>query len=78
MLSYLAFRTTSWDFQTNIKTVHDVTEFDNDWYEYVEFGTTNPLPILLQRNGFSQESATYIRNHKEEYVVHDGSGGELK
>lgn len=65
-------------FSNEYKKVHDVTEFDNDWYEYVEFGTTNPLSILLQRNGFSRESATYIRNHKEEYVVHDGSGGELK
>lgn len=65
-------------FSNEYKKVHDVTEFDNNWYEYVEFGTTNSLTILLQRNGFSRESATYIRNHKEEYVVHDGSGGELK
>lgn len=65
-------------FSNEYKKVHDVTEFDNNWYEYVEFGTTNPLTILLQRNGFSRESATYIRNHKDEYVVHDGSGGELK
>ncbi|MDZ5508126.1 DEAD/DEAH box helicase [Enterococcus cecorum] len=65
-------------FSNEYKKVHNVTEFDNNWYEYVEFGTTNPLTILLQRNGFSRESATYIRNHKDEYVVHDGSGGELK
>lgn len=77
MLSYLAFRITSLDYQMN-KKVHDVTEFDNNWYEHVEFETTNPLTILLQRNGFSRESTTYIRNHKEEYVVYDISGGELK
>ena len=65
-------------FSNEYKKVHDVTEFDNNWYEYVEFGTTNPLTILLQRNGFSRESATYIRNHKDEYVVHDGSNDELK
>lgn len=65
-------------FSNEYKKVRDVTEFDNNWYEYVEFGTTNPLTILLQRNDFSRESATYIRNHKDEYVVHDGSGGELK
>lgn len=65
-------------FSNEYKKIHDVTEFDNNWYEYVEFGTTNPLTILLQRNGFSRESATYIRNHKDEYVVHDGSGDELK
>lgn len=44
----------------------------------MEFGTTNFLTILLQRNGFSRESATYIRNHKVDYVVHDGITGELK
>lgn len=27
----------------------------NNWYEYVEYGTTNPLTVLLQRNGFSRE-----------------------
>lgn len=65
-------------FSNEYKKVHNVTEFDNNWYEYVEFGTTNPLTILLQRNGFSRESATFIRNHKDEYVVHDGSSDELK
>ena len=58
--------------------MHGVKEFDNNWYEYVEFGTTNPLTILLQRNGFSRDSATYIREHKDEYVVHDGDGEKLK
>lgn len=65
-------------FSNEYKKVHNVTEFDNNWYEYVEFGTTNPLTILLQRNGFSRESATYIRNHKDEYVVHDGDREDLK
>lgn len=49
----------------------------NDWYEYVEFGTTNPLTILLQRSGFSRESALYIKEHHE-YVIRDGSTGQLK
>ena len=40
----------------------------NDWYEYVEYGTTNPLTIFLQRNGFSRETAMYIREH-DEYIV---------
>lgn len=26
--------------------------FKNDWYEYVEYGSTNELTIFLQRNGF--------------------------
>ena len=55
-----------------------MTEFDNNWYKYIEFWITNPLTILLQRNGFSRDSATYIRNQKEEYVVHDADGEKLK
>jgi hypothetical protein len=65
-------------FSNEYKKIHRVTEFTNNWYEFVEFGTTNPLMILLQRNGFNRESAIYIRQHQEEYVVHDGSEGELK
>ena len=49
----------------------------NNWYEYVEYGTTNPLTILLQRNGFSRESARFIKEHPE-YVEKDGSTGVLK
>ena len=45
--------------------------------EYVEYGTTNPLTILLQRNGFSRESARFIKENPE-YVVKDGSTGKLK
>ena len=49
-------------FSNEYKTFHGVEQFDNDWYEYVEYGTTNPLTILLQRFGFTRESSTYIRN----------------
>lgn len=49
----------------------------NNWYEYVEYGTTNPLTILLQRNGFSRESARFIKENPD-YVVKDGSTGQLK
>ena len=55
-------------FSNEYKRVHNVSEFSNNWYEYVVFGTTNPLTILLQRNGFSREAATYIRGHQE-YVL---------
>lgn len=60
-------------FSNEYKKIHGVTEFDNNWYEYVEFGTTNPLTILLQRNGFSREAATYIRGHRE-FVEEDANG----
>jgi hypothetical protein len=61
-------------FSNEYKRVHGVTEFDNNWYEYVEYGTTNPLTILLQRHGFSRETSTFIRNNKTEYVLEDEEG----
>lgn len=65
-------------FSNEYKKIHNVKEFENNWYEYVEFGTTNLLTILLQRNGFSREAATYIHRHKIDYVVESDSTGELK
>lgn len=41
----------------------------NDWYEYVEYGTTNRLRILLQKSDFSREATDYINKHKELYVA---------
>ena len=51
--------------------------FDNDWYEYVEYGSTNPLTIFFQRNGLSRETADYIRQHQD-YVVNTPYGYRLK
>ena len=39
-----------------------------NWYEYVEYGTTNEVMIQLQRYGFSREAALYIREHQDDYV----------
>ena len=49
----------------------------NDWYEYVEYGTTNKVCILLQKNGFSSEVATYIKKHEDQYVVRTEEGLKL-
>lgn len=56
------------EFSAEFKLQHDNKPFDNDWYEYVEYGTTNKLTILLQRYGFHRESASYINRHKDEFV----------
>lgn len=56
-------------FSSEYKKFHQIETFPNDWYEYVEYGTTNPLTITLQRSGFSRETATYIRHHKGEFVL---------
>ena len=42
---------------------------DNDWYEFVEFGTTNPLEIFLQKNGFSREAAAFIKQNAASFVT---------
>ena len=41
----------------------------NNWYEYVEYGTTNETIVFLQRNGFSRESANYIKQHPEYTII---------
>lgn len=52
------------------KRIHNIEgEMDNDWYEFVEYGTTNKLTIFLQRNGFSRETALYIRKNRSKYVI---------
>lgn len=63
-------------FSNEYKKIHRVSEFENNWYEYVEFGTTNPLTIQLQRNGFSREAATYIRRHPE--FVEESEDGRIR
>lgn len=56
------------EFSTEYKLQHGNKPFDNDWYEYVEYGTTNPLTILLQRYGYLREAATYIIRNQNKFV----------
>lgn len=60
-------------FSNEYKRIHKVTSFPNDWYEYVEYGTTNAETIMLQRIGFSRETATYLKRHKE-YLINAENG----
>lgn len=50
---------------------------DNNWYEFVEYGTTNEITVFLQRNGFSRESANYIKDHPE-YIFRADEGLKLR
>lgn len=52
-------------FSSEYKRFHNIEVIHDDWYEYVEYGTTNHLTIFLQRNGFSREASTYIKQHME-------------
>lgn len=33
--------------------------------------TTKPATILLQRIGFTRENATYIRSHRDKYILQE-------
>lgn len=52
--------------------------FENDWYEYVEYGSVNPLAIMLQRNGFSREAAAYITENRSKFVSATVDGYKLR
>lgn len=61
-------------FSNEYKKVHGIEHFENDWYEYVEYGTTKQETIVLQRLGFTRESATYIRtNIPNALLLHEGT-----
>lgn len=64
-------------FSNEYKRIHNVTSFSNDWYEYVEYGTTNTETIILQRIGFSRETANYLKHH-EEYLIIEKDQCKLK
>lgn len=65
-------------FSTELKKYHHKEFLANDWYEYVEYGTTNKICILLQKNGFSPEAATYIQKHEESYIARTEDGVKVK
>lgn len=66
-------------FSEEYKKQHgDLTNFNNDWYEYVEYGTTNKLRITLQRSGFSREASLYIRQHATDYVVWENQEPKIR
>lgn len=57
-------------FANMYKSIYGEKSLDtNNWYEYVEYGTTNETTIFLQRNGFSRESATYIKEHLDDFIA---------
>lgn len=40
-----------------------------DWYEFVEFGSSNVISITLQRNGYSREAAIYLQRNASKYLT---------
>ena len=65
-------------FSNMYKSIHGEDSLDdNNWYEFVEYGTTNKLTVFLQRNGFSREAANYIKDHAALYVIDREDGLHL-
>ena len=67
-------------FSIEYKAVHKVENFDNDWYEFVEYGTTNPDTIFLQQSGFSREASLFIQrpSNYSKYVVEVDGNKKIK
>lgn len=55
-----------------------ISHFKNDWYEFVEYGTTSELRITLQRSGFSRDASNYIRQNAGEYIIWKNDEPKLK
>ena len=65
-------------FSLEYKALHNVEHFENDWYEYVEYGTTNPLTIFLQRVGFTRDSATFLERPRNRVKYITEINGDIK
>lgn len=65
-------------FSLEYKALHNVDHFENDWYEYVKYGTTNPLTIFLQRVGFTRDSATFLERPKNRIKYITDADGEIR
>lgn len=60
-----------------MKRYLNVTALDNDWYEFIEYGTHDRFRIWLQKCGYSRESAYYIEKHPE-YCKRNGASYHLE
>ncbi|MBC8743234.1 DEAD/DEAH box helicase [Lactobacillus sp. Marseille-P7033] len=56
-----------------MKRYLNVNTLDNDWYEFIEYGTHDRFRIWLQKCGYSRESAYYIEKHPEYFDRNDTS-----
>ncbi|HCJ09466.1 MAG TPA: hypothetical protein DHV96_14250, partial [Lachnospiraceae bacterium] len=45
-----------------------------DWYEFVEYGSTDSTAIWIQRNGFTREAATYMTAKGRDFIIHTEDG----
>lgn len=56
------------------KQYNKLTSLKNNWYEFVEYGTSNELKIWLQKNGYSRDVANFIFQNSNYYrMKEDGN-----
>lgn len=55
-------------FSYEYKKYHNLDILKNDWFEFVEYGSTNSIVQLLQRYGFSRQVSLYIKENKTKYI----------
>ncbi len=51
--------------------IKSIDSMDNDWYEYIQYGTNNNIIIALKKIGFSRENALKIFNKNYYTILND-------
>lgn len=64
------------EFTEKTKELDPDSLIDNDWYEYIEYGTKDPLIIELEKIGFTRETASHIKANKDKLLI-IGEGNSL-
>lgn len=59
-------------FSTEYKKINGPNSLKKDWYEYVEYGTTNDLSIFFQKSGLLREVVNFIKDNDYYVKVSDG------
>lgn len=54
------------------KSYYQLDKLQNNWYEFIEYGTSDEFRIWLQKNGYSREAASFIEKHSEYYFYENG------
>lgn len=59
-------------FTERYKAIKNISVIENDWSEYLDFGTNNKLVIELQKVGFSREIAKIVEKYSYAFFNDDG------
>lgn len=57
-------------FSSRYKEVNKIDEIANNWYEYIQYGTNDKIVIMIQKIGFSRETALKI-NKKGYWILEE-------